>query len=328
MNNYLLNKMNVKKTKILIIGSIPPPIGGITIHVSRLLDILAQIEFPYSFVSIKKEYKTLFKSIITHKVIHLHVSNPKVRFFLSIICFFTLKKIIISYHGNIKNFKRIDKLFNYLSILFANYPIVLNEQSLLVAKKWNTNSMIISSFIPPIKIQELSDDIYSLLDMLRDKYATICSTNAFDLIFDKKKQEVYGISFLIDIFKYDKERCLLISDPSGNYKSYIQSKCVIPSNVYFISQPHSYFELLKEVDIMIRATTTDGDSLSIKEALYLGKKVICSDVVSRPKEVITYKFNNKDEFIKVLNDNKSSSNSDSKYDGSSFLVNLYKKLIV
>lgn len=37
---------------------------------------------------------------------------------------------------------------------------------------------------------------------------------------------------------------------------------------------------------MIRFTTTDGDSLSVKEALLAGKSVIATDVVDRPEQVI------------------------------------------
>jgi len=37
---------------------------------------------------------------------------------------------------------------------------------------------------------------------------------------------------------------------------------------------------------MIRFTLTDGDSLSVKEALLLRKPVIATDVVNRPEQVL------------------------------------------
>jgi hypothetical protein len=42
------------------------------------------------------------------------------------------------------------------------------------------------------------------------------------------------------------------------------------------------------VEIFIRNTTTDGDSISIHEALYLGKQVWATDCVMRPDGVNVY----------------------------------------
>ena len=41
-------------------------------------------------------------------------------------------------------------------------------------------------------------------------------------------------------------------------------------------------------DAFIRSTTTDGDSLSVHEALHLKKDVIASNVVDRPIGTLTY----------------------------------------
>jgi glycosyltransferase involved in cell wall biosynthesis len=101
-------------------------------------------------------------------------------------------------------------------------------------------------------------------------------------------------------------------------------------NVIFISYPHSYYELLKKVDVMIRATSTDGDSISVKEALYLGKKVICSNVVSRPKETILYNYNDKEDLVTIINNIHKRTNpmlNPNSMDGSISLIQLYKYLL-
>ena len=51
---------------------------------------------------------------------------------------------------------------------------------------------------------------------------------------------------------------------------------------------------------MIRATATDGDAISIKEALYLQKPTIATDCVPRPQGVILFEYNNADSFSKAL----------------------------
>lgn len=37
------------KQALLILGSLPPPIGGVTIHVKRLLEFLEKKSISYSF---------------------------------------------------------------------------------------------------------------------------------------------------------------------------------------------------------------------------------------------------------------------------------------
>ena len=70
---------------LLIIGSLPETsgIGGVTIHVSRLLELLEERKIMYSFI----DYRTasifsILKSILRNKVIHLHATNSYFKFFL------------------------------------------------------------------------------------------------------------------------------------------------------------------------------------------------------------------------------------------------------
>ena len=89
--------------------------------------------------------------------------------------------------------------------------------------------------------------------------------------------------------------CLIISNPSNDYLNYIRINNIkIPKNVLVLTEDHNFINVIKITDVFLRATTTDGDSISINEALYLNKTVIASDCVSRPHDVILYK--NKDFF--------------------------------
>ena len=70
--------------------------------------------------------------------------------------------------------------------------------------------------------------------------------------------------------------------------------------------------LLKEIDIYIRPTIKDGDSVAVQEALMLNVKVLASNIVPRPTGVLNYKLHCFDDFIQQLNNlesNKSCSYS-------------------
>ena len=51
--------------------------------------------------------------------------------------------------------------------------------------------------------------------------------------------------------------------------------------------------------LFIRATTTDGDSVSLREALYFGAPILASDVVPRPDGVMLFNLEKDDLSQKV-----------------------------
>ena len=82
-------------------------------------------------------------------------------------------------------------------------------------------------------------------------------------------------------------------------------------------------------DCLIRATTTDGDSLSVKEALYYKKKVIASNCVDRVPNVILYDnldFNQlQEKILSIETDYKTTPFEMS--NAAELLVKLYSKLL-
>lgn len=279
--------------KILIIGSLPPPIGGVTMHVKRLLQSLNNFEYPYCFVDLKKDsYLKASLSVVKSKWIHLHTSNVYLRFFFTLTCLLLRKKVIITVHGNLGRFKKFKNFLDNLSVKLAYVPIVINKQSLELAIRLNTNSILITAFIPPVKEEILKREIVEKIIKIRSSSEVIFCTNAYNVTYDKNGQEIYQITLLIKIFNKLPNRALVISDPSGAYIKYvIKEKLEVTNNIIFIDEPHSFFEVLKLSDVFLRITTTDGDSLSVKEAIFLAKNVIATDVVDRPEGVFVVENN-------------------------------------
>ncbi|UCG57957.1 MAG: glycosyltransferase [Phycisphaerales bacterium] len=56
--------------------------------------------------------------------------------------------------------------------------------------------------------------------------------------------------------------------------------------------PVDFAALMTQCDIVLRPTSSDGDALTVREALYFGIPVIASDAVERPEGTIT--FENRD----------------------------------
>lgn len=319
---------------ILIIGKVPPPYGGVTIHVSRLLKKLSKTSLELSFL--KLSFINLFKSIIyvkKNKIIHVIVSHPVVRFYFSILGLILKKTIIITYTDNLNEFP--SPFYNYLNLLSlkkVKYPLVLNKNSFEIAKKQNVNSKLISAFIPPEIDDSNLENLKKELKFPDNDFNHVFCTNAFTYDLDKFNNEVYGILPLVKIFNNLQSKCLIICDPSGNYKDFFKNnKIILNNNIKLLSKLNfSFIDVIKLSDCLIRATTTDGDSLSIHEAFFLKKDVIASDCVDRPLNCVLYKKNDFSELnMKILGYKKNyKSNFDmNKNNGYDQIFDLYKKII-
>ena len=280
----------VSSLSVLIIGKRPPPIGGVTIHVERLLAFLeGQPHLTVSFHALSLRH--LFRLpglMLKSQVVHLHASHPAVRCLLAVVCRILRRPLVITYHGNLGRFGTVKNMVDRISVRLASAPVVLNGRSLTIARRLNGQSRMISAFIPP-SASPVPEQPEQALTHFSSKHSANFATNAFNLAFDSEGREIYGISQLVSLFQAHCNWGLIVSDPSGRYAPFIAAKLgPLPSNVLFITYPHEFVHVLERATCMIRATTTDGDSLSVREALQLGVPVVASDCVDRPEGVRLY----------------------------------------
>jgi len=290
---------------LLILGKCPPPTGGVTIHVFRLVEHLkrADVKFYHSGLTPKEIGTSCFFILFRkYKLIHLHSSSPLLRFVMSFWCWLTRNRLAITYHGSLGRYGKMKNCFDYASLFFCRYPILLNEDSHKKALLINNKSNLISAFFPPLDADPLDQSLIDELTLLKKNFQVVFCTNAYDVTFDKYGNEIYSITDLVRIFNRLREASLVISDQSGNYIKYLRdSGCRISRNIKFITNHHSFVEIIKLTDCMIRATTTDGDSISVKESLYFATPVIASDCISRPPGVILYNSGDmNDLFEKII----------------------------
>ena len=120
---------------------------------------------------------------------------------------------------------------------------------------------------------------------------------ASNFTLDKDGNEIYGIKLLVDLFRKYPDWGFIISDPSGSYSKLLGE---LEPNICVIRGTHSFIPVLETSDCFIRYTSTDGDSLSIHEALDCGIYVIATDVVTRPENVSLVTRGNTDQLISLL----------------------------
>lgn len=286
---------------LYIVGTVPESsfIGGVSIHVKRLTEALDIKKINYALIDYKqKGVKKTCLFLIRHKgVVHIHVTHP-----ILLLMFLTASKLagskcIFTLHADYERFSGWKKLAFIAALKCADVPILINHRSYEACRKISRNALFIPVFIPPYVENTLQPEIVDKITEQKEKGKTIVSTNASRLSFDRFGNEIYGIAFLVDFFKEKKQYALIISDPKGAYRQHLKET---GDNIIFIDYPHPYYELLKHIDIFVRNTSTDGDAISVKEALYLGKRALCSDSVDRPLGVTLFSYSNRQSFEDAL----------------------------
>ncbi len=310
---------------ILIIGKTPPPIGGVTIYVERLLSLAKRNKLEYAFYDLNKfNLPSFIKSIRCARNAHLNTSSSYLRLLFTILCKLFATNSIITIHGNLGRFGLVKNICDQISISLADYPIVINADSYKKAIKLNKKTKLISAFIPSFTEKKLPMHINDAInEIIKRTDLTFC-TNAYKRSFDKNNNEIYGIQFLISFFSNRPNLGLIIADPSSSYKNIYNN---LPNNIYIIGEPVSFIEILKLSDCFIRNSSTDGDSLSIHEALQYHTPVIASDIVDRPSEVLLMKYSDQYSLEDNLKYIHKKSVSTKKNIENNPIIDLYKKIL-
>ncbi len=312
-----------KKKNILIAGPILPPAGGISIHIYRLEQLLKD-EFVFSFIDEASNTKqnvfnirslnlfSYIKLITQSDLFFIHSGNKYFKKLHILTGKLLRKNIIITLHGygNERNpfYRKLDSFFFNLS----DKIILVNNQ---IAPKLNlkpNKCEVKHAFLPPVMDKEspLPSYISDKIATAKKENKTIICGNASRLnTFNS--EDLYGLDMCLVLSKSLHENhqlhlfvFIVTSLDEGSDKFEAAEKYIGDNNMqdYFLllNQEISFVNLIAASDIVVRPTNTDGDALTIREGLFLGKTVIASDVVTRPEGTVLFKTrNNEDLKIKI-----------------------------
>ncbi len=313
-----------KKPTILLTGPILPPVGGISVHLHRLTQLL-QSDFTIDLIDESAQRK---KQIFNIRSLHLvgyllkirgadllfiHSGN---RVFKKLHLFFGWlfrKKMITTIHGYGAKRNVVARSIDSFFINRCQFIILVNESIYDKLDLQREKCTVHHPFIPPVMAAEppLDAELTDWIEQQRAKKRTICVSNASRLD-DYEGGDLYGLDQILAIAK----QCAQQQKPFSFI--YVVTSLEKGSNRFsnaseFIKMHHlddhclllhrtslSFVRLAEAADVMIRPTLTDGDALSVREALHVGKSVIASDAVSRPDGVITYRTGHTDDLLNKL----------------------------
>ncbi len=302
------------KKKVLILGTLPPPVGGITIHLKRFIEINKNNgEFEISLFDLRKRkvygggkhhgLLKLFKVFIDAKIIHIHISNNSKIFFAFISKIFG-KKVIYTQHNSRINDGIKFRLFFRLCDKFI---LVNNKNINLDSSKLNENKIaVIPAFIEPTELEVLPESLLQVLD----KFEFIISANCFKNVQLDGKQ-LYGFDILVDSFfnlvneEQISNSLLILVDPSNSMKDFFENekkkiKSKNNNEMLFVGSYIDFSSLIKKSNVVVRPTRSDGDALTVREALHFDIPIIASDCSIRPEGTILFNTGDSKDLVKKI----------------------------
>lgn len=114
-------------------------------------------------------------------------------------------------------------------------------------------------------------------------------------------QDLYGLDMLVDLsarLKGDHPRLGIVVcfwDHKPDDEPYLKSlrrmadERGVADRILFNTRSGAFVPVLQASDLLVRPTNTDGDAVSVREGLYLGKPVVASDAVERPVGVRVFR---------------------------------------
>jgi glycosyltransferase involved in cell wall biosynthesis len=314
---------------LAIIGSYPPPEGGASIHVYRLSKLLDNENIHYIIyncvsstnngkVKSVKKYRMLWllayaiynKNIVTYCL----SDRVSVWFFLIVFNYFKKRQIIIRVRNekiltdfNTKNFKSFILRWCFQNV---NDIICVSKE----IKKFIEAQGICKSKVkhfpgflpPPIDHYTMEDEcllffqkhspVMLIMGLLPSERNDIYNINLTLKVLQKLKNNYKDIGLIIVFRRIDDKQ-----DTLQKFKAQV-AKMNLTDSIQILIQPKYFLSIIQKVDVFLRPTSTDGDSNSIREALYYGTKCLASNSVTRPKGTYIFEDGNEKHYYDMLDE--------------------------
>ncbi|MAO13078.1 MULTISPECIES: glycosyltransferase [Marinobacter] len=311
--------MKPKKIHVLSIGPVSY-VGGINVHMIRLAALLDGIVV-FDFIDdappqiatdvsicIRKANSIphVLRKIWQSDIVHIHSGNWLLRILLVLICCLLQAKVVITLHSY--RFSGLKKLLSDAVLRLANEVICVNPDIKSSSKR--ADALVKEAFIPPVDAEsrDLPDEIDAFIN--RHRGSLLICANAYRLARHEGK-DLYGLDQCLAVARQAKiagDNIVILfvvgtvtasDDLYHSAQRAIEDEgldefiCIYPKSLDFIT-------LIRRSDIVIRPTITDGDALTIREAIFLGKPVIASNVVARPAGTVTYRSGNAEDLYAAI----------------------------
>ncbi|MEW6249602.1 MAG: glycosyltransferase family 4 protein [Planctomycetota bacterium] len=315
--------------EVHLVGWLPPPYGGISVHVSRLRRRLIEAghrctvwcESPRPGQNerlLERPARALrdLAGIGRDAVIHYHNSH-----FLAGVLSCLHNRTVFTTHnerpGESLTGGRFPVQWLFRRVArrrFRRVPhhIAVSERAkaLLVQLGVRPESVsVINAYLPPTGDEEAHPASAAAFAEFRARFRWVLTANASIVKFHAG-EDLYGADLCLELLAElvashpDAGLALAISHGGGSaYVTALQARARelgVAERILWMFEPGAYHPLLRHCDLFLRPTNTDGFSVSVAEAFEFGVPVVASDAVPRPCGCALFRNRDAADFLRAV----------------------------
>jgi len=336
---------------VVLIGTVPPPFGGVSIHVKRLAQRLvkrgikcyiissvnsSQMINGVKIIHAKSKYAVLLhciKLLSKRPIFHFHTM------WNSGICKFVLKlmgqRIVSTIHDTmlLDKYEACSSRRRFLNKIVIHQKnemyIAVNTQIQTILVNFGIASsciFVIPAYLPENVMQ--TDKFPEVIKNYAQKYESLILVYGWRVSFDRNGLDIYGFKTALKVYatilQNTPKTGIVVLVPGGDSDKYIENIAVslkLQDKYLLYTKPiENMRKLLLLTNIYFRPSSTDGDSVLIREALEQGVGVVASNVLQRPNGVVSVE-NKIDSYVEAIQLNINNS------EGISLKVDFFSKII-
>jgi len=295
---------------IVQVGAYPPPLGGVSVYIRRMKHRLDELDVPNEVWDLSGGTKAepgvrqaRLRSVpwrhLTRRevrLVHYNISGTRAKRYVSWFNRTLLRgrPTVVTFHGDVSGIRAL-RPAHILPVLDSFSALICvregNRQTLL---DYGVKTMVaeIPAFAPPLPTETDAGSIPAAVRRFMETHHPVLSANAFRIAFHEGV-DLYGRDMCGELCAALKEThprvgfvfCLPVVG-AEEYLREIRSRIAargVESNFLVVTEALPLCPVLQRSDLFVRPTNTDGDALSVREALYLRVPALASDVVPRPR---------------------------------------------
>jgi len=293
-------------TKLLLVGPFPPPHGGVSVHVltlqnlltksgtlCRVLNIIPGAPKSDRYISIRgRLHFVLLLSMFTLRgwPLHVHINGHNTKSwlvaFVAGVVGIAGPGTILTIHSGMSpiylSSRRSAGLLARTTSRFYRRIIAVNSEikDALCSLSVPEAQIEIQAAFLPLPVVDVK--LPGAFESWSQTHDPVISTALFF-------RPEYGFGVLVQAIselrkKHPRLGCVVMGDSEARPEG-------LPPHLFAIGDvPHeSCLAMIERSDMFVRPTFSDGDAISVREALSLGTPVVASDVVRRPEGTLCFK---------------------------------------
>lgn len=324
-----------EKKHIIIVGPIPPPIGGVTSHIARLAAFLVAHGFRCTVVDKHPSDSKMSIRGVEHivfsgggnfrvmlwlllviglgggNIVHLHFSRSVGLLLFSLFMIKRRRRIILTlHHGD-----QFAIMKNAIWPLRLLTRIALRRMDKVVALSYEQEFFYRSLGVPVDCIERwptaipigLKPDLSLLPPKIRELLSTMAGREEKILMTSGYPSQFYGYELCVELLDQLSAEiqcnliiCLYGQGPDPDYEKNLRIKLSQHPKIYLLGPlpAEGFLALLSKADLYLRPSTVDSFGLAITDALDMGTPCIASDVCTRDSRCEIFPSGDNDKFIR------------------------------